>query len=129
MPVQKAKTKTDSLDKSADMINDYNVHKAKKAITNTKINKKDMNTSGLLDNEKVANTRKSMKSNKSIVKVERSLTPSKSRHLNTSEDKNRKDSSFVNSKMVIRRDPTHSIFKTPANEQFFSHAPESILFL
>ena len=36
---------------------------------------------------------------------------------------NRKeDNTFVNSKMVIKRDPEHSIFKTPANQEFFSSA-------
>ena len=36
---------------------------------------------------------------------------------------NRKeDNTFVNSKMIINRDPEHSIFKTPANQEFFSNA-------
>jgi hypothetical protein len=34
------------------------------------------------------------------------------------------DGKFVNSKMVIKRDPNYSIFKTKVNNEFFSNAPK-----
>lgn len=51
------------------------------------------------------------------------LNTNPNRELNGQINRN-EDGKFVNSKMVIKRDPNYSIFKTKVNNEFFSNAPK-----
>lgn len=43
---------------------------------------------------------------------------------NLNVNRKKDDNSFINSKMVIKRNPNHSIFNTKVNQEFFSNKPE-----
>jgi hypothetical protein len=77
------------------------------------------NKSPITPSRKSKNTKEIMKT------VDLSADDNNVLNLSRGRDVNRKDdNTFVNAKMVIKRDPSYSIFKTNANKDFFSNAPK-----
>jgi hypothetical protein len=131
--VQKPKT-TPIKAKQAELNKSNEVEKPRRF--SKKVSKNDLNISGIeksyikhkkndLDTSNVERTGVRINKSTTNLQKQRSVTPSRAKHLTEDKIANKKDNSFINSKMVIKRDPSHSIFKTRANDKFFKQNQSS----
>jgi hypothetical protein len=92
-----------------------------KQISKNDLNISNIDKSGIKSKKELDSSNIGIRTNKSTtnLKKDRLVTPTRSRQM-TDDKMIKKDNSFINSKMIIKRDPSKSIFKTRANEEFFN---------